>query len=481
MSSRSSPESEGQEPKPLSIYRTHLIYRPLTKIVTLAKKVIARPRTIGVGGVVFGFVALITIGTILLSLPAAREPGTSWSLINSLFTATSAVCLTGLVVVDTGTYWSLFGQGVILGLIQMGGLGVMTASMLILVILRRPISFTDRLEIHETTHFAKISSVGRLISLTLLITIIIEALGAFALWLQLGSLKSGEELLWSSIFHSVSAFNNAGFDIMKNYSSLTYFSANPAFLMTIALLVITGGLGVLVLLDALGRLLRGTFSTNSKIVLGISALLLAFGFLAIFAAEFSNAETLGVLSLPNKLTNAFFASVAARTAGFNAISIKDLHEQTGFLLMVLMFIGGATGSTAGGIKVNTFAVLALATWAAIRGYDHTSAFGYRLSHRLVYRALAVATLSMVAVFTGTVALTITEGFPFRQILFEVFSGLGTVGLTTGITPYLSTPGKFIVITLMFLGRLGPLTLAYALAQHAREPRYELPEGDISIG
>lgn len=432
-------------------------------------------------GVIVGFMALISLGTFLLSLPNAREPGMEWDFWSTLFTATSAVCVTGLVVVDTGTYWSPFGQAVILGLIQAGGLGVMTASMLILMVLRRAIAFRDRFELYESSRAGGLRSVKGLIWLTILISLVFELLGAAAIWYRLRPIEGGEGALWPSLFHAVSAFNNAGFDIMKGFASLSGFARDRVFLLIIGVLVVSGGLGILVLLDMASKRSWRPLSPNSKMVLLVSAFLLAVGFSGILAAEFTNPSTLGGMALPDKLANALFHSVTARTAGFNSLPVEAFHDETLFLTMALMYIGGATGSTAGGIKVNTFGVLLLATMAAARGYEQTSAFGRQFSHRLVYRAVAVVTMSLGMVFVGTLVLTVTEGFAFSQTLFEVFSAFGTVGLTTGITPELSVAGKVNIIVLMFVGRLGPLTLAYALAQRARKPRYALPEEDIAIG
>ncbi|MBI4200661.1 MAG: Trk family potassium uptake protein [Chloroflexi bacterium] len=471
-------EREGEQ---FQVTRTHRLYRPRSKVVRLEKRTPGSPRAVGVTGVVLGFAALIAVGTALLSLPAARAPGSEWDLVNTLFTAISAVCLTGLVVVDTGTYWAHFGQAVILGLIQAGGLGVMTASMLLLIILRQRISFRDRFDVYEESRAANIRSVGGLIFVTVLVTLLVELLGAAAIWYRLAYSYADKQALWRGLFHSISAFNNAGFDTMGGYTSLTSFARDPVLLMVVAFLFVSGGLGVLVLLDIIRKHSWRGLSPNSKMVLLASALLLALGMAGILALESTNSKTLGSLSLADKLSNAFFHSAAPRTAGFNTLPIGDLRDETLFLTTILMFIGGATGSTAGGVKVATLTVLILATLASVRGYEHTSGFGRRFSHRLVYRALALVTLSMTVVVLGTFILIITEDFPFRQVLFEVVSAFGTVGLTTGITPDLSVAGKLTIGVLMFVGRLGPLTVAAALAQGAREPRYQLPEGEVPLG
>lgn len=454
------------------------MYRPLAGVVLLGKQVATPPSTIGVSGVALGFAVLIVLGTVVLSLPMSRAPGQGWDLLDALFTATSAVCVTGLVVVDTGTHWSPLGQAVILGLIQ---LGVMTASMFILIILRRPISFRDRFELREAAQPGNIRSVAGILWATVLLSVILEMLGAAALWYRLGGLEGNHEALWFGVFHSVSAFNNAGFDLTGNFASLTPFNGDPAILLIVAALVILGGLGALVLIDLLNKRSWKALATHSKIVLCTSGILLAVGFAGILGAEYTNANTLGALGLVDKLTNAFFHSAVARTAGFATLDMGQLNDETQFLYMALMYIGGASGSTAGGIKVTTLAVLVLATLTSIRGYEHASAFGARIGHRLVYRALAMATLALAVVFVATMVLMVTEHFLFRQMLFEVVSAFATVGVTTGITPDLSVAGKLTIIIVMYLGRLGPLTLAYALAQRAREPSYQFPERDVGIG
>ncbi|MDO8751065.1 MAG: potassium transporter TrkG [Dehalococcoidia bacterium] len=432
-------------------------------------------------GVVLGFAALVLVGTILLSLPMARVPSQPLSLLNSLFTATSAVCLVGLVVVNTGTYWSTFGQIVILGLVQLGGIGIMTATMLILVILRRSVSLQDRFELYELSKAGGLRSVTGLIWLTVLVTVGAELLGTLALWFRFRQVYGDEDGWWPAAFHSVSAFNNAGFDLFESFSSLTPFSRDPVLLAVVSLLIIAGGISVLVLIDLAMKRSWRLLTPNSKMLLTASGFLLAIGFGGIMLFEFNNPNTLGNMTMADKATNSLFQSVTARTAGFNSISVSGMNDATLFLTMALMYIGGATGSTAGGIKVGTFAVLVLAAWASIHGYQHASAFGRRFSHRLVYRALTVAVLSGGVIFIGTLILTLTEDLAFRHLLFEVVSAFGTVGLTTGITPDLSIVGKGTIIVIMFIGRLGPLSLAYALAQRARQRRYALPEKDVAIG
>ncbi|MBI3744176.1 MAG: Trk family potassium uptake protein [Chloroflexi bacterium] len=433
------------------------------------------------GTVVAGFLVLIAIGTILLCLPVARAPDASFDFVTSLFTATSAVCVTGLVVVDTGTHWSHFGQGVILALIQLGGLGIMTAAMSILLIFARPVSLGDRFAIRETLGLPGVRSVATLIVATVILTILLEAGGGTVLWLRLrGSGLPGWDV-WQSAFHAVSAFNNAGFDIRGTGQSLAEFTRDPVVLMTICVLVIAGGLGALVILDLAGSRSLRRLSVQSKLVLLTTLALLVAGLVATLASEYHNPATLGGFNVTGKITNAFFHSVNARTAGFSTMPMNATHDDTQFLTMALMSIGGATGGTAGGIKVGTFAVLMLVTLATAKGYTTVRVFGREIPHGVVYRALGVATLYLGVIFVGTLILSITETALFRQVFFEVFSAVGTVGLTTGITPELSTAGRSVVVALMFVGRVGPLVLVYLLTRKAREPLYHLPEARIGIG
>lgn len=476
------PKTERQSDREVEarIARTAPIHRPLARVVQAGIGITKPPKTLGIGGVVIGFLALIGIGTLLLSLPAARQPDAELDLLVTLFTATSAVCVTGLVVVSTGDYWTTFGHAVIAGLIQVGGIGVMTASMLILLILRRSISLRDRFMVRETSGIAQIHRVGGLVLVIILATILIELVGGIALWYQFYARYGMTDHVWLAVFHSISSFNNAGFDIFTNGPSVAEFAGDAAFLVTTGILIVAGGLGMLLLLDIVSKRKWGKLTFNTRIVLTTSILLLVFGFMTIFFFEYTNPDTLGKMSVMEKTTTAAFHS-ASRTAGFSSVDVSKVKEETQFIKIVLMYIGGATGSTAGGIKVTTFAVLVLATFASVRGYEHGKLFGRRIPHRVVYRAGAVAGLYALLILGGAFVLIITEQFNFREILFEVVSASGTVGWTAGITSELSSAGRITIIVLMFVGRLGPLTLAFMLGQRAKEPLYEEPESDVAIG
>jgi trk system potassium uptake protein TrkH len=459
----------------------YVLYRPYEKVITTGKSRRSRPRNIGVSTVIAGFLLLIVVGTAILSLPAARQPDAEPSFITALFTATSAVAVTGLIVVDTGQYWSTFGQGVIVALIQLGGLGVMTASMFILIILRQPISFRNRFELREMSGMAHRQTVSGLVILIVLLTLGLEAIGMLAMGLRMGALTDGPLAWWHAGFTAVSAFNNAGFDNFGIGTGLTLFAHDPFMLAIIGLLAVLGGLGPLVLIDTATKRSWKRLSPNTRIVLTLSASLLVIGFLGVLGAEYAHAPTLGAFSVFDKMTNAMFQSVVARTSGFNTVIIGDLQDATQFFLLSLMFIGGATGSTAGGVKVATVAVLLLAMRAGVQGSDTASGFGRRFNPQVVYKAFAIVALGVLVVLAGTLLLTVTEDLPFRYILFEVVSAFGTVGLSTGITPSLSVPGELTIILIMFIGRLGPLTLAYALTQRSHEAGYRLPEEDIPLG
>ncbi|MBI4298430.1 MAG: Trk family potassium uptake protein [Chloroflexi bacterium] len=465
-----------------TIARLPYVFRPVSRIVQATRTLRHPPRTIGVGGVIAGFLLLISTGTVLLSLPVSLAPGQDFDFLTSLFTATSAVCVTGLVVVSTAEHWSTFGQGVILVLIHLGGLGIMTASIFILVVFRRSVSIREHFEIAESAGILRLRSVPSMIVAIVLISLIIEGAGAAVIFYDLRRLGPDTgPTLWRAAFHSISAFNNAGFDLEGGFSSLSGLARSPVTLLTMASEVILGGLSVIVLINIIGSHSWRRLTLQTKLVLLVSGFLLLAGFLGTLGGEFYNETTIGPLSWPDKLVNAFFHSVTTRTAGFSTVPVLGISDEVQVLTMLMMIVGGATGGTAGGIKVNTFAVILLAAWAASRGYDHVRIFGTEISHTLVFRAVGVATIYLMLIMLATAILSVSEGFLFRQILFESVSALGTVGLSTGITPELSAIGKIVLVCLMFTGRVGPLFIAYSLAKERREPHFRLPESKLAIG
>ena len=429
----------------------------------------------------YGFVIIIFIGTILLLLPISSKSGEFTPVINAFFTATSAVCVTGLVVVDTGTYWSVFGQSVIFALIQIGGFGFMTSATLFLLILGRRMGLKEKLIISEAIGISKLGGLFTLIKRMAIYTIVIEIVGAIFFYFNFAGDYPLNESIWKALFHSISAFNNAGFDLFGNYASLAGFYNNPSFLIFTSVLIILGGISFLVVADIFKSRSFKNLSLDSKLVLTTTGLLLLLGTIVIFLTELKDIEKLGMLSVPNQFLNSFFQSVSARTAGFSTINMAFIEDYALFFTMLLMFIGGAAGSTAGGIKVNNFGILITTIWSAIMGKEHPGAFKREFIQQQIYRALAIVILSLGLVGLVVFILTITEDFKFIYLLFESVSAFGTVGLSTGITPSLSIAGKIIIAFTMFAGRLGPLTLALALTQREKPSNFNYPKESIRIG
>ena len=457
------------------------LVRPRDYVIAPPKRVRRPPPPAAV--LIAGFLVLIAIGTVLLTLPASSRSGTWTDLLTAAFTATSAVCVTGLVVVDTGTHWSSFGHVVIVALIQVGGFGFMTGSTLLLFLLvGRRTGLRDRILVQASTGAPDLGSVTAVVRRVAVFTVVAEVAGAVMLtaaflgrgWDPLSAAAKGA-------FHAVSAFNNAGFDIMGDFRSLTEFVTSPLILGTIAGLFVLGGLGFAIVGDVVGKRTWQRLALETKVVLATSALLLLGGAVAIGFLEWSNPATLGQLSAPDRITNALFQSATARTAGFNALPTDRLGEATLIVVVALMFIGGASGSTAGGIKVNTFSLLLIAIVSTARGNPSATAFGRRIPHIVVYRAVAVALLSIAVAFIVTLGLELAVGGRLIDLAFEAVSALGTVGLSTGITPDLPDVARLLVIVAMFIGRLGPLTLVLALAARARPVSHRPAVETMRIG
>jgi len=431
---------------------------------------------------IYGFAALIAVGTVLLILPISSKTGQFTNPVDALFTATSGVCVTGLAVVDTGTYWSSFGQVVLLILFQLGGFGFMTSATILFLMMRRRIGLQERLLVGESIGVTKPGGIVRIIRRAAMFTMVAESVGVVILFVRfLAGGTPARMALWKAVFHAVSAFNNCGLDIMGNFRSLLDYQRDPLVLLTIAALIILGGIGYIVVDDVLASRSFGRLSADSKIILVTTLSLLAFGTIFILLAEFSNPATLGVLSFPQKLLVSFFQSVTPRTAGFTAIDISKIMGPSLFFTMFLMFVGGASGGTAGGVKVNTFGVLISAALSSIKRREHPGAFGREFIPRTVYRALALVMLYLGIAAAVALALSITEKFGFVNLLFETFSALGTVGLSTGITPGLSVAGRLIIPATMFGGRLGPLTFVSVLTERQQPVEYRYPKGIIRIG
>lgn len=448
-----------------------------------------KPATI----IALSFAIAIAVGTLFLALPVARQDGLSHPF-DALFTATSAVCVTGLVVVDTSTAYTTFGEIVILLLIQIGGLGYMTIATAAAILLGRELGITQRIALRESHGQVRLGGIIRLTRNTMIFTLAVETIGAVILSLRFAADPNinGFRAVYYGIFHAVSSFCNAGFDLMGvvygPFTSITHYKSDVVVCLTIAGLIIIGGLGYPVVEDLVRRNKR-RLTTHTKLVVTTTAALLAFGMLSFLIIEWSNPQTMGGAPLGEKLLSSFFQSATARTAGYNSIDIGQVRAATLFMLGVLMFIGGSPSGTAGGIKTTTFAIMLVAVYSVIKGRTDSEAFGRRIPAPEVYRALAIAILAAILVMLATMALTLTEpavagpggASNFLDVHFEVLSAWGTVGLTTGITRDLSALGKIIIIFMMYIGRIGPLTAFAALAIREKPVRRRLAEEHVVIG
>jgi trk system potassium uptake protein TrkH len=432
------------------------------------------------------FAVLISVGTLLLMLPVSAADGQATRFIDALFTATSAACVTGLVVVDTANHWSPFGQVVIMLLIQLGGFGIMAGSTLLLFLFLRRTTLRDRVLVQESLGGMQLGTVTTLVKRIAIFTLVCELIGAVVLSI---AFMAGPEAgptwhplgIWWGIFHAISAFNNAGFDLTGGFQSLIPFRDDWVVLLTHGSLLVLGGLGFAIVGDVMAGRRWSRMALETKLVITTTVALLVGGTVLIGLIEWSNPLTLGAMPSEQRILNAFFESATLRTAGFTALDTGALVESTLFVVMALMFIGGASGSTAGGIKVNTFAVLLIAIASTVKGEPSATAFGRRIKHAIVYRALAVLILSIGFVFLVGLGLTLTTDATFVQTLFEAVSAFGTVGASTGITPELSDPARVITSVAMFIGRLGPLTLVLALAARAHPVSYRPAVESVRIG
>ncbi|WP_419883491.1 TrkH family potassium uptake protein [Peribacillus sp. B-H-3] len=434
---------------------------------------------------VLGFAVLILIGAFLLTLPIATHDGKGLLFLNALFTATSATCVTGLVVVDTADTFTTFGELVILTLIQVGGLGFMTFATFFAFLLGKRVSLRDRLILQEALNNISLAGIVRLVKRVLIFTGIIELTGAIILAIRFSlEMSVGKAIYWG-IFHSISNFNNAGFDLNGEFRSLTPFVDDPTVVLTVGALITLGGLGFIVLNELYEYRETRRLSIQSKVVLATTLILTLGAAILIFAFEYGNPKTLESLSGSGKVLASLFQAITPRTAGANTLPIGDLAQSTLLLIIFLMYVGAGPGSTAGGIKITTFAVLSATVWTQMKGKEDVVMFRRKIVMETILKALAVAAMGIFLVMFVTMLLTITEGerHNFIMYLFEATSAFGTVGLSMGLTPELSPFGRVIIIFTMFAGRLGPLTLAYALTMRRRgnkEPiRY--PKGKIMIG
>lgn len=435
---------------------------------------------------VFGSAFIILIGTILLMMPFSTESGEPLSPVDALFTSTSAACVTGLVVKDTATTFSTFGEVVILILIQIGGLGFMAFTTLIAVLLGKRISVKERLILREALNQLNLEGIVRLVLYVFLITAVIEGIGSFLLALRWVPEWGWEKGIYYSIFHAISAFNNAGFDLFggeRKFGSLTLYVTDPLVNLVVIVLSILGALGFVVLLELVQYRRTRRFSLHSKLVLAVTLLMVLIGTALFLLIEWANPRTIGSLSVPGKVLAGLFQMGASRTSGFHTVDAASLYPSTQFLLILLIVVGGAPNSTAGGIKMTTFAVIVLAVWTMIRGRDDVVAFHRRIPHQQVYKALTITVLAFTLMFAVTVLLLISEYryTTFLESFYEASSAFATNGSSLGMTRHLTTGGKLLLSLTMFVGRLGPVTLAYAISRRMIKPPYRYPEERPLIG
>ena len=439
---------------------------------------------------VLGFLCVILVGAMLLSLPISAVNHQSVGAHNALFTATSAVCVTGLIVVDTADTYTLFGRIVIMLLIQIGGLGFMIFATLLMVALGRRISLRNRVLIRESMNVSNLSGLVRLSKWFSLLALIIELCGACLLSIRFIPMLGFKTGVWYSIFHAVSAFCNAGFDLFGGFRSLAQFQHDPLVLLTIAGLIICGGLGFSVMNELLHHRFRfRNLSLHTKLVLSITAVLLLFGTVMILLLEWDNAQTLGLpgMNIGDKALNAFFQSTTLRTAGFASINQAELTDSSKLISVILMFIGASPASTGGGVKTTTIGVVMLLILSVMRGRDSVGIFGKQLTISIVRRALTIVVISLALVLSCTMLLSVVEsdtGKDMLDLVFEATSAFATVGLSSVNTPTLNQASQALLIPIMFFGRVGPLTLALALAsklENNPKNRIHYPEEKIMIG
>lgn len=428
------------------------------------------------------FLCAIAIGTILLLLPIARAGPGSAPFLTALFTSTSAVCVTGLIVEDTPVYWSAFGQGVILVLFQIGGFGIMTAATLLGLLVGRGFRVSDKLITQVERSRLDIGDALGVLKLVLIVTVVVEGIVAAFVILRL-RLAYGEgwgEAIWNGSFHAISAFNNAGFSTYSD--SLMGLQGDALVLVPIMVAIFITALGFPVMQELRARCFTpSSWTLHTKITMLGTAILLVAGFVAMLAGEWKNPETLGPMSMGGKLLNAAFHSVTSRTAGFNTLDVGAFNLDTLAVNYVLMFIGGGSAGTAGGIKVTTFFLLGIIVWSEIRGERDATVFGRRIESHIERQALTVALLAMGLIGVGTLIILSVTAFPLSHVLFETISAFATVGLSTGITGQLPPLAELVLIVLMFVGRVGTITVATALALGGGRKFYRYPEERPIVG
>ncbi|MEA5092944.1 Ktr system potassium uptake protein B [bioreactor metagenome] len=426
------------------------------------------------------FLGLIFCGTLLLMLPVASNTGQSLPFIDALFTATSASCVTGLVVVDTAEYFSTFGQMVIIFLIQLGGLGIMTFATLFSIAFGKKINLQERLRIQESLNQSEVEGVVRLCMRVVKYSLVIEFVFGTMLAVHFFPLFGAKGIYWG-YWHAVSAFCNAGFDLMGGFRSLTMFAADWSVNLIITSLIILGSLGFNVMEDIISKRNFADLRLHSKIVLLTTLALIVVGTGAIWFMETGNADTLGSLTTSQQVLASYFQAVTPRTAGFNTLPIDKLHESTLFVIIMLMFVGASPASTGGGIKTTTLAVILMTTWNLVRGKEDLVIFNRRIEDRVIDKAFIILTIGVIWVCGGTFFISYFEDARFLNMFFEVMSAFATVGLSTGETQKICDASKIVLILTMFAGRVGVLTFAMALMNRHKDSNIKYPKERIMIG
>ncbi len=433
--------------------------------------------------IIFGFIAIILVGTLLLCLPCATKAGEETTFLGALLTATSATCVTGLVAYDTWTHWTIFGQLVILTLIQIGGLGFITLGVFTLVLLRRRIGLNSRELIHDSLSTMNLQGGVKLVRRIIFATLFFEGVGAILLALRFSGEMGLIKGLYYGIFHSISAFCNAGFDLMgfrEEYSSFTYYVADPWVNIVLVALIIIGGIGFLVWEDLWANHLHWKkYRFQTKLVLFTTLVLTVGGTLLFLIAERDN--LFADMDAGATFFAALFSAVTPRTAGFNSVDTAGLTNAGLLLTILLMFIGGSPGSTAGGIKTTTCAVIFLYIRAYLLRQKDCTAFKHRLDESAIRRASVVVFVNFLLAFFGGLAILLFQELPLRDVLFEVFSAIGTAGMSTGVTRELCSASQLVIILLMFCGRVGSLTFAMSFTERRHTDKIRYPEGKVIVG
>lgn len=430
---------------------------------------------------IIGFFLAILFGAILLKMPFSLQKGVDISFLSAMFTMVSATCVTGLAVVDVSKTFSDIGAGIIIFFIQLGGLGVMTFSSIVFLLIGKKMTFHERELIKEERNANSSGQIADFIKKILLVVFLIEGTGAIILTTEFVKLMPLPRAIWYGIFHSISAFCNAGFTLYSD--SLEGFKSNVVINLTIGYLIILGGIGFAVIMSFITVIRRGVdrFDLTSKVAILISMILLIVGTLTFLLLEYNNPNSLGNLSFGDKVLASYFQSVTLRTAGFNSIPLSELRGGTIFISCILMFIGASPGSTGGGIKTTTFGVILFYVIGIAKRKENIEVFNRRIDWEILNRALAILVIAITYVSVIITILLVIEDFRMEQIVFEVISAFGTTGVTLGITPNLSSVSKILIMFTMFVGRLGPLTFALALGEEKKKAISKYPKENILVG